>query len=356
MNIPPKFTAFLAGSALVCSASLSSLSALTTDPLGFVSYDVNANADRRIGVPLNQAPSFVGSVASVTSGTVTVSTTVPDVTTEAHYLWVTSGSLLGKWYEVTGSDSSTVTVAEDLETNGLIAADTFKVVPFWTLDTLFPNGGDIPASSDVFNPVGYLLTNDVSSVGTNLIAGSVFIYHDGSQGPAGWYDVDNLGSGTVGSTVITPESFVTIRNETISTVSVTFSGVVPRHSVSNNILSRAAGPQDNQITNPYPAPLALGSSDLVTDGAMRASSDVFNPLDVLLIYETVPNQKNPVADKVVIYHDGAQGPAGWYDVDDLGGGTIDAHELPAGGALVVRRAVGADEVLTWSPSLPYVLD
>ena len=64
---------------------------------------------------------------------------------------VTSGTLAGNWYEVTAAANNSITVAEDLAAAGLAAADTFQVTPFWTLDTLFPSGGGVPASADVFS-------------------------------------------------------------------------------------------------------------------------------------------------------------------------------------------------------------
>lgn len=336
--------------------SLSTLTAVETVPVGYITKDVNANADLKAGVPFEQASSFAGAVSSVTAGVVSVTSTVPDVTTDAHYLLVTSGPLLGKWYEVTANGASTVSVAEDLETVGLVAGNTFKVIPFWTLDTLFPSGGGIPASDDVFSPVAFVLTNNLSAVGINISAGGVYFYHDGTQGPAGWYDNDDLGGGLQGSTVLSPETFITIRNGTGSIANVTMSGVVPEYSVSVNILSRSAGPQDNQIQNPFPAGLTLADSQLFEDGVVRGSSDVFSPLDLLLIFEGTPAGLNPSSSKVVFYHDGTQGPAGWYDNDDLGAGVINNYELPLGGALIVRRATGSDELISWTPNLPYALN
>ena len=354
INTSQKLIALLSGAALLSVSSLAAQTA-TTAPVGYVSVDVNANADLKRGVPFSQAASFAAAADSVLAGTVTVQSTVPDLTTESHFLSVTSGTLIGKWYEVTGSTASSVTVAEDLQAAGLAASDTFTVVPFWTLDGLFPNGGDIPQSSDVFSPVAFILVNDVTQLGTNLAAGSLYFYHDGTQGPAGWYDNDNLGAGVVGSSVLTPASYITIRNGTGSPITVTMSGTVPEQTVTNEIVSRSAGPQDSQVLNPFPAGITLAGSNLFEDGVIRGSSDVFAPVDLLLIFEGTPTGINPAASKVVFYHDGTQGPAGWYDNDNLGGGTIDAFELPLASALIVRRAVGTDELISWSPTIPYSL-
>lgn len=331
---------------------------VTTIPVGYISKSVNANADLRLGVPFKQPSNFVGSVLTVSGTTINVDTTITDVTTSLHYLWVTSGPLLGNWYQVESYTPTSVTVVDGSDLSSLASTNTFEIVPFWTLDTLFPSGGDIPVSSDVFNPVAYVLINDVTQTGINLVAGNVYFYHDGTQAAAGWYDLDDLTPGlTKGDTAITPGSFITIRNETDSPITVTMSGTVPNYSITSKILSISTGVQDSQISNPFPAPIVLGSSELVDDLVIRASPDVNNPTDILLIYETVPTEKNTPADKLVIYHDGTQAAAGWYDLDNLvPDATIDTFELPTGGALVVRRATGSDEVLAWSPPLPYTLN
>jgi uncharacterized protein (TIGR02597 family) len=352
MKNPIKNIVLVAGAALF---SFSSLSAVETDPVGFVSRDVNANADLKVGIPLHQAASFTGVVDSVATGTVNVTTTVPDVTTASHYLQVSSGVLLGKWYAVTASTASSVTVAEDLQAAGLVATDTFDVIPFWTLNTLFPAGGDIPPTSNPFSPVAFVALNDVTLSGTNLAAPFLYFYNDGTQGPAGWIQNGNLGGGLQGDTIISPESYITIRNLTSSPVSVTMAGTVPTYTLANDIVSSSTTAQDNQVPNPFPAGVTLASSDLFEDGIIAGSSNPFAPGDLLLVFTTTPTTLNPAPDRVFFYNDGTQGPAGWIENGNLAAGLQDDFELPLGGALIVRKAQGSDSVISWTPDIPYTL-
>ena len=352
MDTPLKTLPLIGAAALF---SLSTLTAVETDPVGYISKTVNANADLKLGVPFKRPATFSSAVDSVSSGTVTVSSTVPDVTTSAHYLLVTSGPLLGSWYQVTGYSGTTLTVAEDLQTAGLVTSNTFEIVPFWTLDSLFPSGGDIPASVDVFAPVAFVITNDVTTNGINLAPATSYLYHSGEQGPAGWYENGNIGGGLQGDVILSPESYITIRNGTSSLVSVTMSGTVPTVTLANDIVQRLTGDQDNQIPNPFPASMTLANSDLVSDGVITPSVDVFAPGDLLLVFFAAPTSVNPAADKTFLYHSGEQGPAGWYENGNIGGGLQDTFELPLGGAFIVRKASGADTVLSWSPTIPYTL-
>ena len=322
--------------------------------VGYFTVEVNAGADRRMGIPFAKPTTHVGKVETIAVDTILVasSSSVPDVVTDAHYIMFTSGTLLGKWYQVVAYSNSSLTVSEDLQAAGLTAGDSFKVAPFWTLDTLFPDGGSIPQSSDVFTPEAFVLLNDPTQVGTNLAANRVYFYHDGSQGPAGWYDNDNLGGGLAGSTPVPPGAYLTVRNGTEAPIAVAGYGYVPTDAVASEILSRSDGSQDNQVANPYPAGMTLRASRLFEDGVIRGSPDVFAPVDFLLIYEGIPSGFNPAASKVVFYYTGSLGPNGWYDNDNLGGGLIDDYEIEPGAALIIRKQSGEDVLVSWSPPVP----
>jgi uncharacterized protein (TIGR02597 family) len=362
MKTSSKTISLLATAALF---TLSSLAAVETHPVGYVTKTVNANADLKLGLPLHQAPVLSSAVDSVITSTVTVSTTVPDVTTADHYLWVTSGTLLGNWYAITGYTSNSVTVAEDLADEGLTAEDTFQIIPFWTLDTLFPSGGGVPQSADVFAASGQVQLSNLSGTGINIATGNAYMYSDGSQIGIygigeGWLDVNNPFGGDQGSVVVSPESYITIRNSTDVATDIINVGNVPTVTLTNTVLSSSTVSQDSQISNPFPTAIQLGSSGLITDGVVRPSSDVFAPLDQLQIYPTSPSGINPATSVSYIYSDGSQlgiyGLAeGWYDINNPFGGLKNDDEIPAGAAIVVRRSTGADELVSWSPPTPYTL-
>jgi uncharacterized protein (TIGR02597 family) len=352
MKISHKVIPFLAGAALFAG---SLTNAATTDPVGYITVDVNANADRRVGVPLRQAPALVASVSSVTSGTVSTAATVPDVTTEPHYIWITSGSLLGDWYEVTGSAANSLTVAEDLETAGLAATDSFAVIPFWRLNTLFSEGGNLPQASSPFAPSSFIQLNDVTLEGIDFVPSKSYFYNDGTILAEGWYENGNVGGGLQNDAVISPESYISVRNGTGSAISLTVTGAVPTATVANVIVERSAGDQDNQISNPFPAGLTLESSNLVADGAVTPSSSPFAPGDLVLVYEAIPTIQDPVADRQFFYNDGTILAEGWYENGNVGGGLQGTYELPTGGAIVIRKKAGTDTVVTWTPPTPYTL-
>jgi uncharacterized protein (TIGR02597 family) len=342
-------------SVLALLAAVSSVPALqaqtaTTDPVGFVSYTVNANSDQKIGVPMTQGNVFSG-VAGTVSGTTVSSTGIPSLSGK-NLLLVTSGSASGSWEEVSSSTGTSVVLAAPI--SGFAANDSFVIRPFWTLSTLFPNGGAVPNSPDVENPRGLVLLNDLAAVGINPASGASYFYTDGSGGllTAGWYANGTFEAAN--NVVISPESFITVRNLTASIVNVSFVGSVPVKTSTVEVVARAAGQQDNLILNQFPAAVRLADAGLVTSGAIRNSPDVENPVDLLLVYNQNSNGLNPASSASYFYTNGSGLlPAGWY-----ANGTFEAADnvqIPAGAAIVIRKGAGTSSVTKFTPALPYSL-
>ena len=47
-----------------CFAIVSQAQSVSSTPVGYVTYTVNANSDLKLGIPMEQASSFTGSVSS----------------------------------------------------------------------------------------------------------------------------------------------------------------------------------------------------------------------------------------------------------------------------------------------------
>lgn len=319
----------------------------TTDPVGFVSYTVNANSDQKVGVPMTQSSVFSGSATTV-SGTAVTTSGVPALSGK-NLLLVTSGSAAGSWEEIASSTSTSVTLLAPV--TGFVNGDTFVIRPFWTLSTLFPNGGAIPQSPDPDNPRGLVLLNDLTAVGINPASGASYLYHDGSIIAAGWYESGTFAEAN--DVVISPESFITLRNSTASPINLSFVGSVPAKTAAIDVVRRPGGQQDNLILNQFPSSVTLANSGLNTSGAVTASPDPENPVDLLLVYSLGNNGINPASSAQYLYHDGSILPEGWYE----SGTFADANDvsIPAGGAIVVRKGAGPSQVTKFAPNLPYSL-
>jgi len=317
-----------------------------------VTCSVADGVDAKFGVSMVQASILAASIDSVAAGVITLPVD-PSASTSGHYVQFTSGALLGQWFQVSSSDSTTITVAEDLAALGAVASDGVKVVPFWTLSSLF--AGDFPVSTDPFTAVAQVLFNDVTATGINLAPSSNYAFHDGSSGfiAAGWYDVNDAFAGVKDDVLIAPNSYLTVRNESGSQYDCLVAGAVPVSSLSIAVVADGAVQNDNLVFNPYPAAIQLSTSAL--QSVVAVSTDPFTPVDQVIVYGT-PTGLNPAPAFNYAYHDGSSGfiAAGWFDVNDAFAGVKDTVTIPAGGAFLIRKAAGSADG-NWVATVPYSL-
>jgi uncharacterized protein (TIGR02597 family) len=318
-----------------------------------VTTTVKANSDERAGIVLQRASLFTSKVSSVASGTITVSGTISSLGSQTKYVKFTSGAQLGQWFTLTSSSSTTLTVVENLATLGVVANDTFEVRPFWTLATLLPAGGGLPASADFYDPSSFVFFNDPSAVGINLAASASYFYFSGdADNVAGWYNNGDYSSAN--GAIINPDVSITFRNVTAQNKSIVTVGEVPASKIAIAVASKAPASQDNIIYNPYPASLTLATSGLVSSNAVKPSADFYDPADQLFVYATSSTGLNAAASKAYFYFVGdGDNAAGWYDSSDYSNAAN--ATIPSGAAFIIRKAKGSNAIVDWIPALPYTL-
>jgi uncharacterized protein (TIGR02597 family) len=238
--------------------------------------------------------------------------------------------------------------------------DTFKVVPFWTLNTLFPEGAGVGSTSDATNATSYVFASS-TAVGANKASSKAYIYCSGDVGndlPAGWYDNDAVFDGPLAEvdTRIDLSRMYVIRTSNVSPQSVVVTGQVP--NVATVIpVAVATSLNDVYLGAAYPIDLPLASTGL--QSAIQASTDVTNPVELLFVYgdDTAGVNKSP--SKAYLYCSGDVEndlPAGWYDNDAVFDGPLSGTEkqIKAGRGLVIRKApyMSAGSV-PWTAPLPY---
>ena len=358
-----------------CGLLLSSASAqttATTDPVGAVSLSFLAESDTSLALPFSRGISWEGQIASngLSGFSVTVVGQDPfldnQFTSEAHFMRVLTGELKGMYFSVLSNSVDSLTVEDlglgDLSEMGLAVGDEISVEKYWTLGSLFPKSSNFPESSDVFNPVALLfqtrtlLDGEPSSAGINLPLGKSYLYHDGSQGPEGWYEFGNHLDGLKNEKPLAPDNYVVIRNLTDSAVTLNVSGSVMDGSYATILTRIQEGErQDNYIGVTFPVNMSLNESGLATSPAFNKSSDVFNPMDlVFVLKDDEPGQNKPFG-KSYLYHDGSQGPEGWYEFGNhLDGLKGDVNVFQAGRGVVIRKAaIGGVGNGIWTASPPY---
>ena len=338
--------------AILVAAVMAGNAQVSTVPVGYVTLKVKGNTDQRMGVPMQRASTLVSPSTTVNSTTVTA----PGITpiTGAHFLLVTSGTANGKWEQISTSSTGSLNLVASIP--GFASGDSFEIKPFWTLGTLLPNGGGVPASPDVYDPRALVFLYDPAAVGVNFPAYKAYLYHAGSDDfPAGWYDNDNIDQ-PQNDIVLSPENGFAIRNYTGSEISVPIVGTVPNQKMVIDIVRTASGLQDNIVYNRLPMDVTLLSSGLVSSGAVEASADVYDPGDLVYTFPLGATGYNLAATAAYFYFAGdTDFPAGWYDSSDLDAGLKNGVVISAGAQIVIRKTRGTAGAVAWNPAIPYSL-
>ncbi|MGK0188679.1 MAG: hypothetical protein ACI9R3_004491 [Verrucomicrobiales bacterium] len=337
-----------------------------SDTVGWVKLTSKMNGDLPFSIPFQRPHEYDGAVESISGNVVTLTNAAFDTNPDQFvyappqndhfYLVIKNGLLNGTAYDVTANGAATVTVdqnhpTDDAATQGLAAGALVEIVPCWTLNTLLPNGQGLQPSSNVLAPVGLLQRRDPAAVGTNVPTTTSFLYHDGAQTTAGWYDANNLGGGLQNDMVLNSEVFFVLRNEGATDLPVILNGnvTVGGFATEVGILQNNVA-QDNYVAVPLPYDLTLAESNLFESGVIDPSSNVLAPGDLLKAYNVdAIGGLNPPTTEVYLYHDGTQtGTAGWYNANNLGLGIQDSTKvLKAGQGFVVSKIAGLEGTDTW---------
>ena len=353
-----------------CGMALGQTTAYTT-PVGYVTVNVPAASDTTLAPSLSLPSSFVGVSTGISGNQITVAATgaangafinaLPDVNSKT-YVLVTSGPLAGLRYPVTGNTGTTITVnggATTLAAQGFVTGNGISVVPYWTLNTLFPSGLGVGASTDLVNPTSFVFFSNQSGIGINRAPSVVYFYFSGDainypEYPAGWYNNDNLDGGLQNTVALDPSVLMTLRNSPAT--SVTVSGQVPNVALATTFITSNTTPNDEYLGVPYPVDTSLPESGL--QAAIAASPDLVNPTDFVFVYADNATGINKAPSKFYFYFSGdlvnyPEYPAGWYDNDNLDGGLVTAKVLVADRCFGVRKAIGANAVTKWTAPIPY---
>jgi len=354
----------LLAAAFACGMAQGAATAYTV-PVGYVTVTVPGNSDTTIVPPIERPTSYAGASTGISGNVISASglTSGAFVTTPS-YLQVTSGSLSGQRFPITANDTTSITVSAspDLQTAGFASGNTFKVIPYWTLNTLFPSGAGVGTTSDALNPSSFVLASG-SGVGVNQASSKLYFYCTGDVDnslPAGWYDNDDVFAGplTEALSVISPTKMYSIRTSSVTDQSVVISGSVPSAGLTVPV---AVDTQSNDVYLGSCFPIDVSLADSGLQSAVQATSDALNPTEFVFVFDDLSVGLNKAASKLYFYCSGDVDnslPAGWYDNDDVFAGPVANTNkvIKAGRALVIRKApyMSAGYV-SWAAPLPYTL-
>jgi len=350
---------------LACSIAHGQTTATTT-PVGYVTLNVPANGDTNIGQPLQRASVFNAAASSVISNTVGISASSliadqfvysPPAQPNSYYLRITSGALAGRIFEVTGNTVNSITVDTDLQALGFTSTSTFSITPYWTLNTLFPQGAGVGVSTDVYEPVAFVSFVDYTATGANKSSVATYFYYQGTAlNGNGWYNNDNTALGKQDNLTLEPFQIATVRNLEATAKSVVITGTTPSTSTESLVFGKTSL-NDNYFSVQMPIDITLGESGLIESGAVTTSADYYEPVDLVSTYNETASQFNKAASKTYFHYTGTGlSGTGWYDNDNTAAGKQDnIVSLQAGRLILIRKSALVSPSTTASITpLPYV--
>jgi uncharacterized protein (TIGR02597 family) len=309
MLTPIRYTrTLLAAIAALGLASISSAQTVATKPVGAVSLTIKGASDTIVAVPLQEAASYTGTIASkaLTTGVWSISPNgVPSWASNAfqgfYYVRMTSGAKAGMYYAIASNDSSNLvlsTAGDDL--TSIAAGDSFSVYKFWTLGTLFPHNDP---SKNPLTVSGGTLANvrrsqiiipDNTFAGINLPAQGTYFFTS-----TGWKKSVS-GNPDATNTILFPDEYIIVRQPAVvaSDVSVTFVGSVNTDPLALALATRAAGTQDNAVALLRPADVTLADSGLAS-GFVSSTGTLANARrDQLFVFDNAATGINKSAAKI----------------------------------------------------------
>ncbi len=241
-----KFTYLLFATLLATPAVFSQAK---SDVVGYITLDCPANSDARWGLPMERksVASAVLSSAPASNILTSSSSAFGDFTSsESHYVMFTSGAKEGLIALITANTATSITVSPQTGQTliGIVATDTFDVIPFWTPITLFANTS-VPAGTEL-----QFFQSASSTAGAN-ISSDLTLTFDGANWKAGFLPDNNY-------EIYPYEGFI-VRNQSNSPISTIIEGFVPTSNNYIGIDKLAPGlPQDNTFTLANPVNENIG--------------------------------------------------------------------------------------------------
>lgn len=344
------------------SSSLLAQGVATSGSVGLLVMPAQSASDTVVSLPLHQPDVFRGSIASVAGPVVTLrqASFDADAFNDLFYLLLESGPGEGWWFPI--SDTSGATLTLDLGPGGnagsLLEDVVVKIIPFWTLDTVFPNGKGVNASGSLLPVTRVLLPDQVRS-GIRLAPSSSFLYYAGSgHGGEGWRKFGYAPTVKFDDQILPPGSSMIVRHESGSGTVFENLGHVQTSSYSARLGTFAADTaQDHSLGLGIPMPVTLAGSRLFESGAFAASANLEQPVDQLLVFDQSVPARNRVPSSLYYYYSGSQnGGPGWRLQGDPGTIRDGAAVFQPSQGFVIRKAGGAVPVSSRWTVRPAYLD
>ena len=306
-----------------------------TNPVGVLQVTALGDSDTLISIPLKQPAVFNGVIGGLTADTLTAQGSPGwgvDDWAGAYYGFIRSGNVEGAYASIVSNTADTLTLdaGGSLLEDGPAVDDSVSIHPFWTLNSLFPDGAGVHESPSAGSRSTEIFIPAVAE-GINNAADATYYYLGGV-----WRKVGAPLDADFGDAILYPDSYFILRNDIDISTTVTFTGEVVMSGLSLPVILGDTSQQDNPIGLQRPIEMTLNESGL---------SGSFEAGDELLIWDNAEKKQNRLAGDATVYTwDGAKWIKDGVDVD-VGD---DSVFTPGLGFIVRKLAGGGLDEIDWS--------
>ena len=355
--VPKLLISFGVALSLHASSLAPAQTSATTDPVGFTTTSCLAQSDTYVSIPFTRPSEFTGTVQSASGNMLTINGT-PGWTTNQfvyaagaqpkhYYVLIGNGGTTnpkeGHIYQITGNGSNTLSIDTTFDNLiGIVANTQVTVISYWTPATIFPASDAGVSFTPTSSPPTYqtlLRFPNYSAPGINQPYGAEYYFNNGT-----WRLVSDGFNNPPdhGDDPLLPDGYFVVRNANgAPTLPLRALGSVLMKKAAVPLLSARAAKQDNPVAMIRPVNVSLDTTGL----APIDNSFVQN--DQLLLFNNARRQFDKHPYKIYTYNDGwrlASDPVGDHGKDII----------PAGSAMIVRKAATPDGPIFWTNSPPYV--
>jgi Verrucomicrobium spinosum paralogous family TIGR02597 len=333
------------------------LSAASSDPVGVLRLKLRGNSDTVVSLPLHRPALVEAQLTDRAGNTLTLDSTIPPLPAGGAYALVMTGSLEGAVLPIASAHHTNITLdpaADDL--TALTFNDTLAIIPYWTLDTVFPAGAGAHPSASPTNLSTEIHLFDGQDSGIQLAATGRYFYFAGNASKAaGWYKVGATAS-PCGSTRLAPGQHFLVRHNIATDSELMVAGAVQMAKFRIPLHLRSANTdQDNLVALPVPTPISLGDSQLVSSGAFVASPSPTNTRDILMVFDNATVARQKVASARYFYFSGnASKPAGWYKIGSTTTTSDDVLLSPGEGFIIRKYRAASPRTDVWHGLPPFL--
>jgi hypothetical protein len=308
--------------AISCLTAPAFAQSAATDPVGFISVNVDAGSVASPKLSL-VSPTLVRPVewqgAATVSGTTITVTGTPWTagqfgTGGQYFVEVATGTTPGAWTDIESNATNSLTTSDNL--SAFAGANATVRIRKHTKLTDFVG---------VSNSAGLQGGTSASAADEVLVydgsSATVYFYYTGAAPAPGWYD---LSFNSAANVTIAPHQGVVIRRKTGSAVNFTAMGSV---KTGNTLFPIQSGV--NVVGTVSAKGLTLATSGLYTGSTttgVQGGTSASTADEVTIFTPTGPT--------IYFYYTGAAPAPGWYDLSFNPAGTV---SIPPGAAVVVKR-------------------